>query len=120
MILITRQTQANCAAERFQKQYAGFDLYNAEYDPSLYTYGIKPDQKLTEVIEKLKQLPPNPSPDLVDEIIGNNSWTMVPSCDECGNPFPICVVMLGQEPERESNTAWVCGECLLKAVGLLA
>ena len=36
-----------------------------------------------EVKEKLDALGDVKNPDEVDRIIGNNSWTIVPSCTEC-------------------------------------
>ena len=39
-------------------------------------------------------------------------------CDECGKDVSP-VVMVGQPPSRESNTARLCLKCLRKAIRLL-
>ena len=51
----------------------------------------------------------------VASIIGNESWTEVPRCDECGEARPV-VVRLGQEPDYESRTAHICVPCLRAAI----
>lgn len=56
------------------------------------------------------------SPRKVDAIIGNNSWTEVPSCDECEDDCLSVVVQLGEEPDYESATANVCIKCLRAAL----
>ena len=54
----------------------------------------------------------------VNRIIGNDSWTRVNPCHECGADS-VHTVMLGQEPEYESYTAWICKECMNKAIALI-
>lgn len=54
----------------------------------------------------------------VADIIGNHSWTDVPSCDECGEQTD-AVVRVGEEPDDESATAWFCLECLQKAAAMI-
>jgi len=53
----------------------------------------------------------------VNTIIGNASWTVVPHCNECGASVP-AVVEIGEEPDYESATAYVCLACLRKALAL--
>jgi len=53
----------------------------------------------------------------VEKIIGNNSWVGYSYCDECDECFNT-VVELGEEPDYESATARICGECLKKAMAL--
>ncbi len=45
------------------------------------------------------------------------SWIEPPGCDECGGDGP--TVQLGDEPDHESNTAWICGGCLRTALDAL-
>lgn len=54
----------------------------------------------------------------VEAIIGNSSWTTPPTCSECGAEGGP-VVQLGEEPDYESSTAWVCGPCLRAASDML-
>ena len=49
-------------------------------------------------------------PDAVNDIIGNQSWTQC-SCSECNRDVD-AVVQLGQEPDYESSTAWICRDCI--------
>ena len=101
-IKITRQTGANSVVSRWKKQYRGISSYDRE--------------KLV-ILENLRSLGATPEPDKVDAIIGNNSWTSVPGCDCCGEPKEL-IVRVGEEPDYESHTAYVCRDCLLEALKL--
>jgi hypothetical protein len=96
MELFTRNILARTAAERWRRQY--------------------PDDKARH--PKLKALGENPLPDDVDRIIGNKSWTEVAQCNECKRESLPAVVRLGDKPDYDSSTAWVCIDCLRKAVAL--
>lgn len=56
----------------------------------------------------------------VEAIIGNPTWTNVPTCDECGKENPPAVVEIGRPPDYESSTAHVCQACIAKAIRLFA
>ena len=90
---ITRQSLANGVSERWKEQYP------KDKD------GI---QKKLDSLGKVK------NPDAVDKIIGNTSWTDVPLCTECGESGKDFVIMVGQEPDYESNTTWLCKDCIEK------
>lgn len=96
MKLITRRTQAAEAADRWIQQY----------------YGDRDG-----IAAKIKALGKSPDRDAVDRIIGNDSWTSVDPCSECDKPSDV-IVRLGQEPDYESSTAWVCPACLRAAIKL--
>lgn len=49
----------------------------------------------------------------VDDAIGNTAWT-TQRCDHCGETKPL-LVRMGQEPDYESATAWICSDCLKAA-----
>jgi len=49
--------------------------------------------------------------------ITNSSWTNL-DCHECGQNVDK-VVVLGEKPDYESNTAQVCFNCLKKALDLI-
>lgn len=68
--------------------------------------------------KRLVALGDSPTPEEVDEVIGNGSWTSL-RCDECKRQVE-AAVMVGDEPDYESNTAWVCVDCLKKALDLAA
>ena len=52
----------------------------------------------------------------VNELIGNESWTQL-KCSDCGGDST-AVIELGQEPDYESATAWVCFDCIRKAADM--
>ncbi len=54
----------------------------------------------------------------VEAIIGNRSWTSVQACDECKREAA-AVVEIGQEPDYESRTAYICLDCINAAAALL-
>lgn len=109
MHAITRESQAKDVAERWERQYRhGSDWSQRS---KIGDTG--------KIHRDLVALGPSPNPDDIDRIIGNSSWTDVPTCSECSAPDLPLVVQLGQEPDYESSTAWICRECLLKAVAIL-
>jgi len=65
---------------------------------------------------KLIDLGPNPKPDDVDKVIGNNTWTGL-TCDECDRDVDE-VVKLGEQPNYDSSTASICRLCLRQATEL--
>jgi len=97
MILITREALAATAAERWDLQYPRADLQ----EPS----------------RRIRALGPAPDPDAVDRIIGNDYWTTPGPCSECGAQG-VAVAQVGQEPDYESATAWLCEGCARKALSL--
>ncbi len=48
----------------------------------------------------------------IADIIGNDAWTTM-SCSECGKRS-IPVIEVGDEPDYESNTVWLCFGCIDK------
>ena len=48
----------------------------------------------------------------IADIIGNDTWTTM-SCSECGKQS-IPVIEVGDEPDYESNTVWLCFGCIDK------
>ena len=106
MELITRQTRANQAAQRWHRQYG-------PRFPESTAFGD------TEVIyQRLVALGPTPNPDDVDRIIGNDSWTRLGECDECDQQKSV-LVQVGEEPDYESHTATICVDCLQAALALV-
>lgn len=103
MELITRQTNANKVAKRWGEVYRGH-----------------PDTDKMRILEKLIALGDSPDPDDVDAIIGNTSWTSMNDCDECGKQSVPFIVMVGQEPNYESRTAYLCGDCIGELARLIA
>ena len=53
----------------------------------------------------------------IAKIIGNTSWTEL-KCDECGQ-YVKEIIQLGQEPDYESSTAFICCDCLCAAMRVL-
>jgi len=108
MDLITRQSRAAEAAQRWKNSYYLSDGRWSELRSG--------NSKV--VYANLVSLGNNPSPDSVDSAIGNASWTRV-HCDECNQDVD-AVVQLGEAPDFESHTACVCPQCLAKAINLVS
>jgi hypothetical protein len=100
---ITRQTQANNVADRWHKQYPDGNGYR---------------EKHIGMWKKLCDLGGRPNPDDVDSLTENSSWTDVGSCNEC-NLESDTLIELGEEPDYESSTAYICPACLKKALQLV-
>jgi hypothetical protein len=95
MKVITRQERANQEAEFALNQWK--------------------DGHWHEVALKVQALGPNPNPDDIDRLVGHGAWTQVYECSECVQQKPE-VVQLGEEPNYESATAWICLDCLKEAI----
>ncbi len=101
---LTRQSLANKAAERWNKQYCSRDEFEAT------------DKEL--IYRELVALGETPDPDKVNEAIGNDAWTSPPSCSECKEQTD-AVIQIGEAPEYYSETAWICEKCLRAAMELI-
>lgn len=88
----TKEILAAEAADAWEKQY--------------------PSDKKT--VQALRELGPTPSPDDVDRVIGVPSWTRT-HCNECGST-EMPTIQLGQEPDYDSKIAWICVDCIKRAV----
>jgi NAD-dependent SIR2 family protein deacetylase len=56
--------------------------------------------------------------DTVDAVMGNDTWTRVPECDECGAEES-AIIQIGEEFDYEIPAASVCEKCLRKAIALI-
>ena len=107
MKLITRQTQANTAAERWHRQYEGTFYWPAPKHGQ-FTHA------------SLVALGDTPNPDDVDRIIGNDGWTEVPACHCCGRKDLEAVVgMQDYNDEPGALIGIVCPDCLAWALSLV-
>lgn len=103
MIIETQRTKIKSVVDRWKKSY-----------PSAKWPGYK-----QETLKRLEALDLDScSDDDVKKIIGNSSWTDLEDCDECG-ASSVQTVMLGEAPDDESSTAWICKSCLQKAISLI-
>jgi hypothetical protein len=98
----TPQSKAAAAADAWQGQYGPYRSLNDWH---------------AIMGSALKSLGPQPTPDGVNSLIGNQAWTKC-ICTECGKSVD-AVVQIGEEPDYESDTVWVCRECLAEAVRIM-
>ena len=106
MKVITRSSLAKCAAKHWKTQYC---------DPSSKCYADPYDTELRkQTYQRLIALGDKPDPDEVDSIIGNTSWTRTPKCNECNTYDHAIIIELGDEPDYDSNTVWICLGCITK------
>ncbi len=103
MKLITIKSQILEVVDNWYKSYAGF-LRGSDKD---------------EIYKKLKKLDlQTATAEEVADIIGNPSWACKQKCTEC-NDYSNEVIELGEKPDWESATTWICKKCLRKAVTLI-
>lgn len=105
MKLITRKGNAKLAADSFYK--SNFIAFG----------GVWRFEGREDTHSKLVGLGENPNPDDVDAITGNTSWTSC-ICNECYENVE-AMVEIGQEPDYDSSTAYICLSCLSEALKLL-
>jgi len=99
---LTREDRARTAAERWQQQYC-LPARGWTQPP----FG-NPEQKHRALV----RLGENPTPDDVDRVIGNDSWTRL-ECDVCETSAQALVVI---ELLYERRPTALCGRCAGQAV----
>lgn len=104
MELVTRKGRAAQVSAKWAEQYRDDNT------------ALPNGRTKAEVLVLLWALGPTPDPDEVDEIIGNGSWTSV-RCGEC-DARPDEVVRVGEEPDYESATAYLCRWCAGNVVAM--
>ena len=116
MQIITRQSNANGAAEHWALNYA--DDLGLSNDPFLIGPGEDTDSP-AGIHKRLVALGPTPKPADIDNIIGNKSWTTGQlQCDECKRPAKATVEIGGQVHEDQQSST-LCVRCIRKALALL-
>lgn len=68
------------------------------------------------IYTKLAALPSTATAADVAAIIGNDGW-IGEDCDECGEHTAI--VLLGDEPDHESHTVYLCADCVRRVQQLI-
>jgi len=104
MRLITKQDLANIAKDRWKDQYCR--------NGSWSIYGSDKEVKYNNLVA----LGDDPSPDDVNKVIGNNSWTNI-TCSGCKESVD-SVVELG-EVGYDTEYVYTCKDCLTKALELI-
>lgn len=99
--LITIRSKIKGVVKAWQLQYP---VKTAEHDK---IYILKQLKKLNLNICNEKD---------IADIIGNTSWTSL-VCDSCDKKVGALVVV-GDSPDYDSRTAWMCKKCLIKAIKL--
>jgi hypothetical protein len=98
----TPQSKAAAAAAAWEQQYAPY---------------CSVDHWQAKMGAALKALGSQPTPEEVNALLGDNQWTKC-LCTECWKSVD-AVVRIGNEPDYESDTVWVCRECLAEAVRIM-
>lgn len=107
MKVITHRTQIREVAEKWKAQYFRRDKWQP-----MSSGGTK------GIYDALRALNTETATAAdVAAIIGNCSWVKDLECSECRKTFPV-IVEVGDEPDYESCTAWMCVGCLREAVRL--
>lgn len=107
MKLIIRQTLAASAAERYRASYQHTPYWGAP-------------QHRERTYAALVALGKAPSPEDVDRIMGNKSWTEVPACSCCGKGgLELVVGMQDYHDEPGATIGTVCPDCLAWALSLV-
>jgi hypothetical protein len=99
MEVITKKDKCIGIASRWNKQYQD-------------RYKELPDK--LAIGQRLAALGGRGTETEIAEIIGNTGWTRN-DCDECDKDS-MTVVQVGQEPDYDSRTAYICLDCLRKAI----
>lgn len=102
MKILTRKSLAAEVPARWAARYSGTTSPN-----------------LAAITKKLAELPIPVDPDAVDSIVGNKSWTGIGICGECKKDGPPMLVQIGDEPDYDSHTAYVCLDCIGAAYRML-
>ena len=101
MQLITKQEIANEAKDHWKMQY--------------FKGGVWYDSHKEMIYKQLTLIGDNPAPSLVDQAIGNSSWTSL-GCSECNTE--VNEAMLFGVVDYDSEYCYLCKDCLAKALDL--
>ncbi len=97
------RAQIRGVAERWAKQYKN----------------APPDSHQGQIRQKLNALDVETATAKdVAAIIGNPTWVCAQRCDECDG-YPASIMQLGDEPDYDASTVWMCRGCLVKAIEVL-
>jgi len=102
MEVITKKAKMENVAQTFRAQYSENTVLRNGNTGDIY-------KALIELNPKTE--------DAIAEIIGNRSWT-ANNCNECGKDSDV-LIQIGQPEDYESSTAWICRDCLSKAIAMI-
>jgi hypothetical protein len=107
---ITRLERAATAAIRYVAHNNSWGIQDKSPD----------DNEYRMIWEKLKALGDRPSPEAVNEVVGNNSWTTV-FCESHMEFVDEAIKLSSLDPftEEEYKKFIICKDCLQKALSLL-
>jgi len=114
---ITKREVILRTPEKWKLQYPNLDT---EPHPSfsLRQGWTKEEKSRRQIYDELVELDRETATDKdIEDIIGNASWTRM-KCDECGKAVDT-LIRIGEPPEYDSRTAYVCPDCLMKAIALI-
>lgn len=102
MKLITIRSQIQGVPERWWRQYI--------------VAGKKPDANKRAIYAKLLSLDTDTctTKDVAD-IIGNDTWATPQKCGEC-NVYHNTIIQIGEPADYESATAYLCRDCIKRAL----
>ena len=101
MLLMSERNQMRTVADRLRRQFGNEQGWKEAVLPRLLALDCEKD-----------------GADKVEAIIGNGSWVRQYGCSECGIES-WDIVQVGEPPDYESATAWICRDCLKSALKLL-
>ena len=116
MKLITQRDQIRTVAARWKEQY-----YHQRFHPLtnrlVSHWSTTYSHDSTEAIyNKLAALDGETATAAdIDAIVGNNSWSSVGyHCSECDTQPTDAILQIGEEPDYDSATAFLCRDCAAK------
>lgn len=117
--LVTRKMSAASAAERWKKAY--YTDNSEVWFTTRFTFsqrmGISKVETSEDIYNNLVALGPEPSPEDVTAVIGNDSWVSI-QCNACDN-YVDSAVTVGEDLDYGSRTAVLCKNCLMEAMEVM-
>jgi hypothetical protein len=107
MEIVTKQSLVTNVSKRFRHQY--YD--NGWSGHTRFRSGLTAEQAYRKLLDAKSEQD-------VLEAVGSISW-IENKCHECGLDSDV-VIILGEEPDYESNTAQICPSCIKKAMDLVS
>jgi len=116
MKLITQRDQIRTIAERWKGQYCRRAFSPAANKVIDFWSRVYICDSTEEVYKKLAALDvETATPADIDAIIGNDFWGKLGyHCNECDAEPPDAILQVGEEPDYESRTAFLCRDCAAK------
>lgn len=111
MELFTRKMMVSRVIERFKRQYSRMDVFAPDFQIIPIN---EPPTTAGAIVKQLEAFGDTITFEQAESVLPG--WSTL-QCDECKRQVD-SVIRVGDDPDYESNTAYLCRDCITKALDL--